>query len=59
MAVARGHVAAVEMLLEAGIDCSIRTRIDDHATAEEMAGSEVASFIKNYRRRTESWRPVH
>lgn len=58
MAVARGKPEIIEMLLEAGADRSIRTRIDDYETAEEMAGSQVADFIRNYRRSPANWRPT-
>jgi ankyrin repeat protein len=37
MAAAKGNLRAVRLLLDAGADRSIRTRIDDHATAEEEA----------------------
>ena len=37
MAVAERSLPAVEVLLRAGADRSLRTRIDDHETPEEMA----------------------
>lgn len=53
MAAAKGNLEAVRLLLDAGADRSVRTRIDDHATAEEEARllgqTEAADLIRDRR----------
>jgi uncharacterized protein len=52
LAAARGNLEAVRLLLDAGADPSIRTRIDDYATPEEEARSlgqtEAADLIRDH-----------
>jgi ankyrin repeat protein len=49
MAVCERHLAAIEVLLEAGADPRLRTRIDDYETPREMAESagltEIAELL--------------
>ena len=51
-AAARNDFAALKILLDAGADVTVRSRIDDYATAEEQAellgNSAAAKFIRNY-----------
>jgi ankyrin repeat protein len=53
MAAAKGNLDAVRLLLDAGADRSIRTRIDDCATAEEEARilgqTAAADLIRDWR----------
>ncbi len=57
MAVAERHVAAIEVLLEAGADPRLRTRIDDYETPLEMAERaglvEMAKLLAAYELRLE------
>ena len=57
MAVGERHPAALEVLLEAGADPRLRTRIDDYETPREMAESagltEIAELLAAHERRLE------
>jgi uncharacterized protein len=58
MAVGERHLPAMEVLLEAGADLRLRTRIDDYETPIEMAERaglvEIAERLADYERRL--WR---
>jgi ankyrin repeat protein len=57
MAVSEGNLAAIEVLLEAGADPRLRTRIDDYETPYEMAERaglvEIAKLLGEYEMRLE------
>ncbi len=49
MAAVRNDIEAVKILLEAGADRTLQTKIDDYATPEEEATSdEAAKVIRNF-----------
>jgi ankyrin repeat protein len=53
MAAAKGNLEAVRLLLDAGADRSVRTRIDDHPTTAEgsrlLGQRVVADLIRDWR----------
>ena len=63
MAVSEHHLPAIEVLLEAGADPRLRTRIDDYETPLEMAEraglGEIAKLLAAYElrlnRTTKDW----
>jgi len=58
MAVGERHLPAIEVLLEAGADPRLRTRIDDYETPLEMAERagliEIARTLAAYELRSDS-----
>ncbi len=52
MAVSEGNLPAVALLLEAGADPRLRTRIDDYETPRDIAESaglgEIAQLLKDH-----------